>query len=534
MLSRFRRPKEQKRVAAELAAGTVDIVIGTHRLLSNDVKFKQLGLVIVDEEQRFGVRHKEKLKQLRATVDVLTLTATPIPRTLHMALAGIRDMSVINDPPEGRRPIRTRLVEKEDELLREAMLREIERGGQVYFVHNRVESIGHVAAHVSRLLPQARVAVGHGQMAESALERVMLEFYAGDVDVLVCTTIIESGLDIPNVNTLIVDQSDRFGLAQLYQLRGRVGRSDRQAYAYLTWTPHKRLTEPAEKRLAAIREFTELGSGFRIALRDLEIRGAGNLLGPEQHGYAASVGFDLYCQMLSDAVSELKGEEPRFERQASIDLPVDALLPADYVPSLNSRIEFYRRIAGAPDEDSLRELEAELHDRFGRPLPAPAENLFRLARLKQHCLRHRVAAVRGQKTIATLHLEPPLDFARGGPDQSRGDPEGLEGPPARLAARTIRLLRYRLEEIGGGHGKQIGVTVAPDRVTVPIAELGADALFARVTEAVSAVGDALRHQSSAGDGTPALQQSLNVAGQNQDSPAFGGAPEAPEGSALPE
>jgi transcription-repair coupling factor (superfamily II helicase) len=404
LLSRFRSRKEQASVVADLAAGAVDIVVGTHRLLSGDIAFKNLGLVVVDEEQRFGVRHKEKLKQLRTTVDVLTMTATPIPRTLHMALSGIRDMSLINDPPEGRTAIITRALEREDGIIREAILRELERGGQVYFVHNRVESIGHVAEHVHRLVPQARVAVGHGQMNERQLESAMLDFYAGDAQILVSTTIVENGLDIPNVNTLIVSDADRLGLAQLYQLRGRVGRSNRQAYAYLMWTPFKRLTEAAEKRIAAVREFSELGSGYKVALRDLEIRGAGNLLGPEQHGFLASVGFELYMQMLADAVQEAKGEAPAERPQVSVDLPVDAFLPEDYAPDLNQRIELYRRLAGAPDERRLDEMEAEIVDRFGRPLPAPARNLIRLARLKVRCAQAGVESIATEGNLASLRL----------------------------------------------------------------------------------------------------------------------------------
>jgi len=406
LLSRFRSRKEQAKVVEGLAGGTVDIVIGTHRLLSRDVQFKDLGLVVVDEEQRFGVRHKEKLKQLRTTVDVLTLTATPIPRTLHMALSGIRDMSVINEPPEGRLPIRTRALQRDDEIIREAILRELERGGQVYFVHNRVESIAHVAERVRRLAPHARIAVAHGQLREAELEQVMLEFYAGERDILVCTTIIESGLDIPNVNTLVVHRADLFGLAQLYQLRGRVGRSNRQAYAYLTWTPHKRLTDRARKRIAAIKEFSHLGSGFRIALRDLEIRGAGNLLGPEQHGFMVAVGFELYTQMLAQAVQEVKGEPMPAEPQVSLDLPVNAYLPEDYVPSLNQRIDFYRRMAAVRSEARMEELRAELADRYGSPLPPPGENLFRLIQLKLDCLENGVASIiseRRQVTIKFAH-----------------------------------------------------------------------------------------------------------------------------------
>jgi len=404
MLSRFRTRKDQARVVADLAAGAVDIVIGTHRLLSKDIQFKDLGLVVIDEEQRFGVRHKEKLKQLRTTVDVLTMTATPIPRTLHMALSGIRDMSLINDPPEGRTAIITRALPRDDALMREAILRELERGGQVYVVHNRVESIGHVADHVRRLVPHAQVVVAHGQMNERQLEHAMLDFYAGEADILVSTTIIENGLDIPNTNTLIVTDADRLGLAQLYQLRGRVGRSNRQAYAYLMWTPYKQLTEGAEKRLTAIREFSELGSGFRIALRDLEIRGAGNLLGPEQHGFIASVGFELYMQMLADAVQEAKGEVPLARPEVSVDVPVSAYLPDDYAPDLNQRIELYRRLAAAPNHHRLDELAEEIADRFGRPLPGPAQNLVRLAHLKVRCAAAGVHNLSTEGPLACLRL----------------------------------------------------------------------------------------------------------------------------------
>ncbi len=404
LLSRFRSRKQQTRTVADLAAGAVDIIIGTHRLLSRDIKFKDLGLVVVDEEQRFGVRHKEKLKQLRATVDVLTMTATPIPRTLHMALSGIRDMSLINDPPEGRTAIITRALERDDGIVREAILRELDRGGQVYYVHNRVESINHVAQHVRQLIPHARFVVAHGQMEERQLESAMLDFYTGDAQVLVCTTIVENGLDIPNANTLVVSDSDRLGLAQLYQLRGRVGRSNRQAYAYLMWTPFKRLTEQAEKRIAAIREFSELGSGFKIAMRDLEIRGAGNLLGPEQHGFVSAVGLELYLQMLQDAVQEAKGEAPVERPQVSVDLPVEAYLPADYAPDLNQRIDLYRRLASAPDQQRLEALEAEIADRFGRPPPEPVQNLVRLARLKVRCAAAGVQSITTELNLMSLRL----------------------------------------------------------------------------------------------------------------------------------
>ena len=404
MLSRFRSRPEQEKVVADLAAGAVDIVIGTHRLLSKDIEFKDLGLVVVDEEQRFGVRHKETLKHLRTTVDVITMTATPIPRTLHMAVSGLRDMSVINDPPEGRRAVITRTMPREDGMIREAILRELERGGQVYVVHNRVESISHVAQHIQQLVPHARVVVGHGQMNERQLETAMLKFYAGDTHILVCTTIIENGLDIPNANTLIVTDADRLGLAQLYQLRGRVGRSNRQAYAYLMWTPFKQLTESAEKRIAAIREFSELSSGLKIALRDLEIRGAGNLLGPEQHGFVASVGFELYMQMLADAVQEAKGEAPPERPQVSVDLPVAAYLPEGYAPDRNQRIDLYRRLAGAPDQARLQALATEIADRFGHPLPEPVQNLVRLAAIKVRCAQAGVQRISLEGALANLLL----------------------------------------------------------------------------------------------------------------------------------
>jgi transcription-repair coupling factor (superfamily II helicase) len=477
MLSRFRSRPEQQRVVEGLAAGTVDIAIGTHRLLSRDVKFHDLGLVVVDEEQRFGVRHKERLKQLRTTVDVLTLTATPIPRTMHMALSGIRDMSVINEPPEGRLPIRTRALQRDDEVAREAILRELDRGGQVYFVHNRVESIAHVAEHVRQLAPHSRIAIAHGQLREDDLERVMLDFYAGNHDILVCTTIIESGLDIANVNTLIVDRADIFGLAQLYQLRGRVGRSNRQAYAYLMWTPHKRLTDRAHKRIAAIKEFSHLGSGFRIALRDLEIRGAGNLLGPEQHGFMLSVGFELYTQLLAEAVQEVKGETVTPRLEVSLDLPVDAFLPEDYVPSLNQRIDFYRRMAAVRSAPQMEDLRAELQDRFGSPLPPQTENLFRLVELKLDCLAAGIASITSERNHLTLRfaadrrLAPPAlrklqgqfsavrdrEFRHASPIASHDRVEllrlGLSGEQLlRLAQEIVRHVGNMLTRVEKGEG----------------------------------------------------------------------------------
>ncbi len=382
VLSRFRSPREQKRVLEEMAKGGVDIVIGTHRLLQPDVRFRDLGLLIVDEEQRFGVRHKERLKWLRLEVDVLTLAATPIPRTLYMSLVGVRDMSVIATPPPGRQPIKTYVLRYDDETVRGAILRELQRGGQVFYVHNRVQTIQQAAERVRRLVPEARIAVAHGQLPEDQLDRVMMDFVAGRYDVLVCTTIIEAGLDMPRVNTIIVEEADRFGLAQLYQLRGRVGRSTQRAYAYLLYDPARGLAGRGAERLQAILEASELGSGFRLAMMDLEIRGAGNLLGPEQHGHLAAVGFSLYSQMLAEAVAELKGKEPREpEPSVSINLPLPAYLPEDYVPSDLLRVSLYRRLAGIRSLEELADFRSELEDRFG-PLPPPAEDLLYMVRLK--------------------------------------------------------------------------------------------------------------------------------------------------------
>jgi transcription-repair coupling factor (superfamily II helicase) len=393
MLSRFRTEREQRDILNRLAAGTLEIVIGTHRLLSNDVVFKDLGLLIIDEEQRFGVTHKERLKQMRTEVDVLTLTATPIPRTLYMSLTGVRDMSTINTPPEERLPIKTHVGEWDDTLVRQAVLRELDRGGQVYFVHNRVQTIHVAAQKVARLVPEASYAIGHGQMREADLEQIMLDFADGKIDVLISTTIIESGLDIPNVNTLIVDRADRFGLAQLYQLRGRVGRGGVRAYAYFCYKPGGRLTETARQRLQTIFEATELGAGFGIAMRDLEIRGAGDILGRRQHGHIGAVGFDLYTRLLAQAVCELKGEAdlhvlPQdvaylmpLREAVQISLPIPAYLPTDYVSDADLRLRLYRRMAGLVQMSQVDELEAELADRFG-PLPPPAANLIYQLRLK--------------------------------------------------------------------------------------------------------------------------------------------------------
>ncbi|MGG4034783.1 transcription-repair coupling factor [Paenibacillus cisolokensis] len=387
VLSRFRSRKEQNETLKGLKAGSVDIVIGTHRLLSQDVVFKDLGLLIVDEEQRFGVSHKEKLKKLKTNVDVLTLTATPIPRTLHMSMLGVRDLSVIETPPENRFPVQTYVVEHSPALMREAIERELARGGQVYYLYNRVQGIYQMAEQISALVPDARVAVGHGQMSEQELEKTILDFLDGEYDVLVSTSIIETGVDIPNVNTLIVHDADKMGLSQLYQLRGRVGRSNRIAYAYFTYQRDKVLSEVAEKRLQSIKEFTELGSGFKIAMRDLAIRGAGNLLGAEQHGFIASVGFDLYSQMLADEIAkrkaEMNGEDVREAKpvQTVIDLSLDAYLPSDYIYDSIQKIEIYKKVAAVRSLEEVDDLQEELVDRFG-DLPDAVSHLLSVAKLK--------------------------------------------------------------------------------------------------------------------------------------------------------
>jgi transcription-repair coupling factor (superfamily II helicase) len=386
MLSRFVAAAEQKATLDGLAAGSVDVVVGTHRLLSRDIRFRDLGLLVVDEEQRFGVAHKERLKQLRTEVHVLTLSATPIPRTLNMALVGVRDMSVIETPPEDRLPIQTRVAEASAGLVKDALLRELDRGGQAFYVHNRVETIEAQAEQLRRLLPTARIVVGHGQMTEGILERVMITFARGEHDILVCTTIIESGLDIPNANTIIIDRADALGLAQLYQLRGRVGRSSRRAYAYLLYRRRERLSEVARKRLQAVFNASELGAGFQIALADLEIRGAGEILGAEQHGHMSAVGFDLYTRMLAEAVEEekaaLEQRPARLPRtQTVIDLPIDAFLPDDYVPDEPAKLELYRRLGRVATASELSAVRGELEDRFG-PLPPPVERLLEVARLR--------------------------------------------------------------------------------------------------------------------------------------------------------
>ncbi len=407
VLSRFLTPAQAKKVIDGLASGEVDCVIGTHRLLQDNVKFKDLGLLVVDEEQRFGVQHKEQMKKLKANVDVLTMTATPIPRTLEMSLTGIRDLTLLNTPPADRQPILTYVGELDERAIAEAMRRELLREGQVFFVHNRVADIEHVAADLRQLVPEARIAVAHGQMDEGTLERVVLDFWQGDYDVLVCTTIIESGIDMPTVNTLVVDRADRLGLGQLHQLRGRVGRSGQRAYAYLFHPPDVALSEEAYERLRTIGEATELGSGFKIAMRDLEIRGAGNLLGESQSGHIAAVGYDLYCQMVNEAVAEMKGEEVREPAEVKLDLPVDAHLPAAYVPKEELRLEAYRRLAAVTTAAEVDDIRAEWEDRYG-PVPPPGAALLAVARLRAEGHRvglREVAVVSGTARMAPLQLK---------------------------------------------------------------------------------------------------------------------------------
>ncbi len=406
LLSRFRTPKQQKESLKNMERGYSDILIGTHRILSKDVKFKDLGLVIVDEEQRFGVGHKEKLKALRENVDVLTLTATPIPRTLHMSLSGIRDMSVLEEPPQERQPIQTYVMENNPEFVREAIHREMARDGQVYYLYNRVETIHEEAFRVQKLVPEANVAYAHGQMSERELEQIMESFIEGEIDVLVCTTIIETGMDIGNVNTIIIQDADRMGLSQLYQLRGRVGRSNRLAYAYLLYRKDKVLREEAEKRLQTIREFTEFGSGFKIAMRDLEIRGAGNLLGAEQHGHMEAIGYDLYCRLLEEEVQNLKGEAPKEEVfRTSIDLPVNAYISEGYIRNQAQRMEIYKRIAGIRNQEDYYELQEELEDRFG-DLPKSVQMLLDIALIKADANAMGITAISQKQGSFILEFRP--------------------------------------------------------------------------------------------------------------------------------
>ncbi len=413
LLCRFRTSYQQKKTVEDLKKGIVDIVIGTHRVLSKDVGYKNLGLLIIDEEQRFGVTHKEKIKKLRENIDVLTLTATPIPRTLHMSLIGIRDMSVLEEAPQDRMPIQTYVMEYNDEMVREAIARELSRGGQVYYVYNRVTDIADVAGRISRLVPEATVSFAHGQMRERELEDIMYDFINGDIDVLVSTTIIETGLDISNANTMIIQDADRFGLSQLYQLRGRVGRSSRMAYAFLLYRRDKLLKEVAEKRLAAIREFTDLGSGIKIAMRDLEIRGAGNLLGEAQSGHMEAVGYDLYCKMLNEAVRQLKGGEEEEIFNTSVDLNIDAYIPESYIKNEYQKLDIYKRIAAIENEEEMDDMTEELLDRFG-DIPKKVQQLLHIAALKGLAHEAYVTAVeqKGDTFKLTLYGRAKIDVQK--------------------------------------------------------------------------------------------------------------------------
>ena len=464
VLSRFRTDAEARTVREGLRSGAIDIVIGTHRLLSPGVEFGNLGLVVIDEEQRFGVAHKERFKRLRLEVDVLTLSATPIPRTLHMALTGIRDMSTMDDPPEGRQPVQTYVTEYDDAIVREAILHEIERGGQIYVVHNRVLSIDGFAERLRELVPEARIAVGHGQLPEGLLRRVMERFAGGELDVLVCTTIIESGIDIPNVNTLIVDQSDRLGLAQLYQLRGRVGRGTQQAFAYLLHARNRSLSEVAQQRLSTIFEASELGAGFQVAMRDLEIRGAGNLLGAEQSGQIATVGFDLYTQMLADAVESMKaaheGREPAPKQDAravTVDLPVSAYIAESYVEDIEARLALYQRIAALADREAVLALATETADRFG-PLPPALEQLLALVRVRLEAQAALVTSVRADGADVVLTADDERPFSARAlpalPDGVRVGRAHLRLARAELGERWVEAVEALLRLLAGEHSLQ--------------------------------------------------------------------------------
>ncbi|MDP9038765.1 MAG: transcription-repair coupling factor [Acidobacteriota bacterium] len=453
MISRFRTAKEQKEILEKVAAGKVDILIGTHRLLSKDLKFQDLGLLVVDEEQRFGVRHKERLKQMRAAIDVLSMSATPIPRTLHMSLIGLRDMSVIETPPKDRMAIQTIVAKFDEKLVRTAIEMELERGGQTYFVHNRVETIYDLAAKIRELVPSARIVVGHGQLPESELERVMLSFMNHEYDVLVATSIIENGLDIPLANTIVINRADRHGLSELYQLRGRVGRSNRRAYAYLLIPPETELTEIARRRLAALKEFSDLGAGFKIAALDLELRGAGNMLGGEQSGHIEAVGFEMYTSMLEEAVRKIKGEADRSEQgTASINLGISVRIDSRYIPEENQRLRMYKRIAGAQTEAELQDVLAELKDRYGEP-PVSVGNLLAAAELRLECERLGIAQLDRKRTQIEVPNVPPTS----GPGQTMLSRRNA--PPARPSVTKVfvEMLHIKFAAAdGNGSGAQNG------------------------------------------------------------------------------
>ena len=456
LMCRFCTGSQMKKTVEDLKKGMVDIVIGTHRVLSKDVEFKDLGLLIIDEEQRFGVAHKEKIKQMKKNVDVLTLTATPIPRTLHMSLIGIRDMSVLEEPPMDRMPIQTYVMEFNEEIVREAINRELARNGQVYYVFNRVNQIAEVASKIAELVPEANVAFAHGQMKERELENIMYQFINGEIDVLVSTTIIETGLDISNVNTMIIHDADNMGLSQLYQLRGRVGRSNRTAYAFLMYKQNKMLKEVAEKRLSAIKEFTELGSGFKIAMRDLEIRGAGNLLGARQHGHMEAVGYDLYCKMLNEAVKSLKGIETPEQFDTTIELDMDAFIPPTYIPNEFQKLDIYKRITGIENQEESEEMLEELIDRFGEP-PKSVENLLTIAQLKAkaHSCYYTEIKENGDKIKFTFYNQAKIN-----PANIAQMAESYEG-----ALQFVRDAKAPYFEYAGGHN-----TRQKNRITLEVVE----------------------------------------------------------------
>jgi transcription-repair coupling factor (superfamily II helicase) len=455
MISRFRSPKQQKEILQKTEAGKIDILIGTHRILSKDIKFSDLGLLIVDEEQRFGVRHKERIKQMRKQVDVLTMSATPIPRTLHMSLVGLRDMSVIETPPKDRMAIQTLVASWDEKLIQSAIEQELERGGQVYFVHNRVDTIFEIAAKLQVLVPKARIIVGHGQMSEGELEKVMMGFMHHEADILVSTTIIENGLDIPLCNTILINRADRLGLSELYQLRGRVGRSNRRAYAYLLLPAEVELTPIARRRLAALKEFSDLGAGFKIAALDLELRGAGNMLGGEQSGHIEAIGFELYTQMLERAVREMKGEAAPDEAETQLNLGLNIRIPADYVPEENQRLQMYKRVARVETESQLADVTAELQDRFGPPPPA-VRNLLDYASLKLLCMKVGINAIERKRDFVTLKFQQnasvePEQLARFVSDQrgAQFTPDGVLKFVLKAAAaeEVLRALRSVLEQL---------------------------------------------------------------------------------------
>jgi len=455
MISRFRTPKQQKEILQKTEAGKIDILIGTHRILSKDIKFSDLGLLIVDEEQRFGVRHKERIKQMRKQVDVLTMSATPIPRTLHMSLVGLRDMSVIETPPKDRMAIQTVVASWDEKLIQSAVEQELERGGQVYFVHNRVDTIWEIAAKLQALVPNSRIIVGHGQMSEGELEKVMLKFMHHEADILVSTTIIENGLDIPLCNTILINRADRLGLSELYQLRGRVGRSNRRAYAYLMLPPEIELTPIARRRLAALKEFSDLGAGFKIAALDLELRGAGNMLGGEQSGHIEAIGFELYTQMLERAVREMKGEAAPDEAETQLNLGLNIRIPADYVPEENQRLQMYKRVARVETESQLTDVAAELQDRYGPPPPA-VRNLLDYASLKLLCMKVGVNAIERKRDSVTLKFQQnaavdPEQLARFVSSQrgTQFTPDGMLrfALKATAAGEVLHALRTVLEQL---------------------------------------------------------------------------------------